>query len=36
MSGYFCRRFITFMRKGKSLKDFTNWFSLTTLKRMMK
>ena len=27
MCGYFCTEFIDFMLKGKSLLDYTNWFS---------
>ena len=36
MCRYFCIRFIDFMLKGKSLLDYTNLFSPTSMKRMVK
>ena len=33
LCGYFCIGFIDFMRKGKSLTDFTNLFSLNNSKK---
>ena len=33
LCGYFCTGFIDFMRKGKSLTDFTNLFSLNNSKK---
>ena len=35
MCGYFFIGFINFMLKGKSLTDFTNFFSPNDLKKMM-
>ena len=35
MSGYFCIGFINFMFNGKSLKDYTNFFSPNDLKKTM-
>ena len=33
LCGYFCIGFIDFMRKGKSLTDFTNLFSLNNFEK---
>ena len=33
MCGYFCIRFIDFLLKGKSLADFTNFFSPNDFKK---
>ena len=33
MCGYFCIEFIDFMFKGKSLTDYTNFFSLNDFKK---
>ena len=35
MYGYFCIGFIDFMRKGKSLTDFTNLFTSDDFKKKM-
>ena len=35
MRGYFCMGFIDFMFEGKSLTDFTNFFSPSGFKKMM-
>ena len=33
MCGYFCREFINYMLKGKTLLDYTNLFSLNEFKK---
>ena len=35
MCGYFCIKFINYMLKGKTFLDYTNYFLLMTLKRMI-
>ena len=35
MCGYFCIKFINYMLTGKTLLDYTNYFLLMTLKRMI-
>ena len=35
MCGYFCVEFINYMLKGKTLLDYTNFFCLMILKRMI-
>ena len=36
MCGYFCTESIDFMLKGKSLRNYSNLFLLTNMKRMIK
>ena len=36
MCGYFCIGFIYFMLKGKSLRDYTNFFLQMIMRRMIK